>query len=263
MDMKANLRVFISSIFLQMRQSFGRSMFRFCMIAYPILYGFTLYMIYMDSSNETIINYVMFGTAIASLWGTISFSSAGDIDRERFMGSLEVIFNSPTNFFLIMFGKIVGNTILGTLSMFVSILFVSIGFSIPIIIVDLSKFILVFIIGLFSFIGIAMMLSGLLAVSRSTRIFMNILDYPMMILSGVAFPISLLPSSLIPISYSLAPTHFLLLIRMCISGIDNLHLFYIHLGYLIGLTTIYGILSYFLYRIIDIKAREKATLGMI
>lgn len=261
--MKSNFRVLISSALLQMRQSYSRSMFKFCMIAYPLLYGFTLYMLYKNHTDEEIISYVMLGSAVASLWGTISFSSAGDINRERFMGALEIIFNSPTKFVIIMFGKVIGNTILGVISMVISIVFILLLSKIPFVLIHPTIFIIVFILGIFSFTAIAMMLSGLLAISRSTTILMNCMDYPILILSGIAFPISILPSWTLPLSYILSPTHFLILSRMCVTGIIDYKLFYFHFISLVLLTITYTVLFIYFYKLIDIKARKEATLGVV
>ena len=260
---KAHLRIIFSSAILQMKQSFGRSMFKFCMLAYPLLYGFTLYMLYKEHSSADIMAYVMLGSAVSSLWGTISFSSAGDINRERFMGALEVIFNAPSKFYYVMLGKVLGNTVLGVGSMLISIIFVSFLSGYAFQVMHVGAFIVVVLLGVLSFAAVGMMLSGLLAISRSTTILMNIMDYPIMILCGIAFPINILPSWTWPLSYILSPTHFLALARMCVIGTDSVVLFYHHLIWLIGLTLFYALLSIFAYRMIDVKARKDATLGVV
>lgn len=260
---KAHIRIVLSSAVLQMKQSFGRSMFKFCMLAYPLLYGFTLYMLYKEHSSAEIMAYVMLGSAVSSLWGTISFSSAGDINRERFMGALEVIFNAPSKFYYVMLGKVLGNTVLGIGSMIISISFVSLLSGYAFRVVHVWAFILVVLLGILSFAAVGMMLSGLLAISRSTTILMNIMDYPIMILCGIAFPINILPIWTLPFSYMLSPTHFLALARMCVIGIDSVTLFYHHFIWLVGLTLLYGLLSILAYRMIDVKARKDATLGVV
>lgn len=261
--MRANMRIIISSALLQMKQSYGRSMFKFCMIAYPLLYGFTLYMLYKEASTTEIMAYVMLGSAVSSLWGTISYSSAGDINRERFMGALEVIFNAPSRFYHVMLGKVIGNTVLGLISMIISILFVSLLSGSAFVVANPGAFGLVVVIGLISFGAVGMMLSGLLAISRSTTVLMNIMDYPVMILCGIAFPISILPSWTLPFSYALSPTHFLVLARMCVTGIESEALFSHHLLWLTGLTVLYCMVSVVAYRLIDVKARKEATLGVV
>ena len=147
--------------------------------------------------------------------------------------------------------------------MLISIVFVSLLSGQPFRVMHVGFFILIALIGIISFAAIGMMLSGLLAISRSTTVLMNIMDYPVMILCGIAFPIDILPAWTLPLSYLLSPTHFLKLSRMCVSGIDSIELFYHHLLWLIGLTFFYSAASVLAYKAIDVKARKNATLGVV
>ncbi|MCM1991221.1 ABC transporter permease [Oceanirhabdus seepicola] len=255
-----SLKVLYSSSLLQMKQSISRSMFRFCVIVQPIMTAFIMFMVYKDRGYEDYVAYVMLGTAISSLWGTISFSSAGDIERERYMGALQVIFNSPASFRTIMLGKVLGNTVWGIVSMIISFVFVLLAFSVPLIIKHVFLFIVISIIGIISFIAVAMMLSALLAISRSTRVLMNIMEYPILILCGIMFPIEIIPVYIRWISYLLSPTYVVKLLRMCVFGIGDWSLFYNLIFALIGVTLIYIALFILGYKLIDTKARINATL---
>lgn len=254
------LRVVYRSCLLQMKQSFSRTMFKFCILAYPLLYGWTLYLIFMGQSNAQMVGYVLLGTALSTMWGSISFSSAGDIDRERFMGALPVIFCAPAPFSTIMLGKVVGNTLLGLASMALSFAFILACFPVSLHVAHPGAFLLVLGLGLASFAGIAMVLSALLAMSRSTRVFMNCLDFPMLILCGVAFPIDLLPTWTRPLSFALSPTYVLKLARMAIAGITDPGAFWLLFAGLCALTALYCAAYQALYRILDVRARITASL---
>nr|WP_279288985.1 ABC transporter permease [Anaerosolibacter carboniphilus] len=253
----------MASCKLQMKQSFSRSMFKFCIIAYPILSAITFYFIYAGKNDVTLISYVFLGTAVTSMWTSISFSSAGDIDRERFMGALEVIFSAPTKFRIIMLGKVMGNTILGIFSMVISFLVVNLLFNVKFTMVHPVLFTISLLVGVVSFAAIAMLLSGLLAISRNTRVLMNCIDYPIFILCGTLFPVELLPSWVKPISYILSPTYVLKLARMSINGINDYNVFINYMFGLIFVTILYTIGYFTFYRIIDIKARKEATLEVV
>lgn len=261
--MRNNIRVIISSCKLQMKQSFSRSMFQFCIIFYPILAAITFYFIYAGNSDETIISYVFLGTAITSMWSSISFSSAGDIDRERFMGALEVIFSAPTPFRVIMLGKVIGNTILGIASMLISFLVVTLLFGSRFDPVHPLWFAVSMLLGIVSFVFVALLLSGLLAISRNTRVLMNCIDFPVFILCGTYFPIDVLPVWVQPISFALSPTYVLKLARMSIEGIADYGMFYNYMLGLLLISLLYllGYLKF--YSVIDIKARKEATLEVI
>lgn len=261
--MRSDLRVIIASCKLQMKQSFSRSMFKFCIIIYPILAAITFYFVYAGKTDDALISYVFLGTAITSMWTSISFSSAGDIDRERFMGALEVIFSAPTQFRIIMLGKVIGNTILGAASMLISFLVVTLLFNAKFTLAHPILFFLSILIGIISFLFIALLLSGLLAISRNTRVLMNCIDFPVFILCGTYFPIEVLPAWVKPLSYILSPTYVLKLARMSISGITDYNTFYSYMFGLVTISILYLISYQKLYDMIDIKARKEATLEVV
>ncbi|WP_066502269.1 ABC transporter permease [Abyssisolibacter fermentans] len=260
--MKKILNVIWASCILQMKQSFARATFKFCIIVQPIIYGMITYLMYRNSGHDNFVSFVILGTGFMSLWSSICFSSAGDIERERYMGTLEIITSVPSDFRIIMLGKIFGNIILGLLSMFITFIFVTFTFSVKMNIIHPYIFFAVFVLTIISFIGISMLLASSFTLSRNARGLMNCLEYPIFILCGIVFPISVLPSWTAPISYILSPTWSLKILRMCVSGIKDVHAFYMYLIILIILTIIYSILAVFLFNKIDQRTRIKATLGV-
>lgn len=80
-------RVIFSTMIVQMKQSFARPMFRFCLLANPMLNTILLYEMYKNSGEENFMAYVVLGAGLMGLWGCICFSSAGDINRERYSGT--------------------------------------------------------------------------------------------------------------------------------------------------------------------------------
>lgn len=77
------IRVIISTMFVQMKQSFARPMFRFCLIANPILNTILLYEMYRDSGETNYMAYAVLGAGLMGLWGCICFSSAGGVCDDR------------------------------------------------------------------------------------------------------------------------------------------------------------------------------------
>lgn len=126
------MRAIFMSAKVQMKQSIARPMFRFCIFISPILTGILLGMIYKNSSIEDFMIYAFIGAGISTFWGIICFSSASDMDREKWMGTMPMIFTFPIGFENIIFGKILGNTMWGLFSFGLNILTVKILFNIKI-----------------------------------------------------------------------------------------------------------------------------------
>jgi len=217
---------------------------------------------YKGSTNHDYVNYVVLGSGLTSLWSSICFSSAGDIERERFMGTLENLFCSPTKFTVIVVGKVMANTVLGLSGMFLSVVFTKIFFNSSLYIKNGFLFFICFALMIFSFVCIALVISPIFTLSKNARTLMNCMEYPIFILCGFVFPIDILPTSIRYISYILSPTWAIKILRESASGISNYSLFYKEIFILCFICVVYLIISKLLFMKIDKNTRIKATLGV-
>jgi len=259
--MPRDLTILFSTAKLQMKQSLARATFKFTMIIQPIAYSIVTYLMFQDSGQKNFAAFSILGTGILTLWSTICYSSAGDIERERYMGTLESIYSTSTNFKIIILGKIIGNTILGIVPFVISYLIIRFIFGAQVYINNIPVFLLSFFISIISFIGISTLIATLFTLTKSARMLMNCVEYPVFILCGVLFPIEILPIWTRPFSYILSPTWSVKLLRMSIDGISDLKNFYTYLLILICVTMIYFVSAYQLFKKIDKETRINATLG--
>lgn len=254
------IEVIISTMILQIKQSFARPMFRFCLIANPILNTILLYEMFRESGATNYMAYVTLGAGLMGLWGCICFSSAGDINRERFSGTLALIFTAPAGFPTIILGKIIGNTIMSLLTMIISLMASVIFFRIQLQLADPLFFLIALFAAILSFIVISSVIACILTLSRKTELYMNCIEIPIILLCGFAFPVSVLPFGIRIVSYTLAPTYAVELMRMAVWGITDKAEFFEKLLVLMILTLIYAVISVFLYKKIDRSVRIAATL---
>lgn len=255
-----NLAVLFGTMRVQMRQSFARPMFRFCLIANPILNTVLLYEMYRGSGEENFMAYVVLGAGLMGLWSCICFSSAGDINRERHSGTLALIFAAPARFPVIILGKILGNTLLSLLTLGISLATAVVLFRVPPTLESPLYFLLALLAAVLAFVVISSVVACLLTLSRKTELYMNCIEIPLILLCGFVFPISVLPKAVRAIGYALSPTYAVELLRMAVWGVDDPTAFWQKLGVLLGLTALYAILSALLYRRIDRRVRIAATL---
>jgi ABC-2 type transport system permease protein len=254
------MNVIVKTIRLQMLNSWVRPMFRFCLIANPIMNTFFLYEMFLNSKETNFLAYVVFGSGLMALWGCICFSSVGDINRERYMGTLPLIYASPTSFGLIIIGKIIGNTILSMSGIVVSLITVKLITRDHIRIGSPGYLILSLLLAMISFSAVALCIAYLLMISRKTTLYMNLLEIPVIMLCGFVFPIEVLPQWAQVIAKAIPITWVIKLIRMSIAGVTNGSEY--RTTFLVSLIMI-GIcilLTWKLYRTIDRQIRVKATL---
>lgn len=252
--------VLISTMVLQMKQSFARPMFRFCLIANPILNTILLYEMYRNSGEENFFAYVVLGAGLMAVWGCICFSSAGDINRERYSGTLALIFAAPAGFPAIILGKIIGNTILSLASIGISLVTAVILFQVPLYLGSPFYFLIALAAALLAFIVISSVIACLLTLSRKTTLYMNCIEIPVILICGFVYPIEALPAWLRPVSYIFSPSWAVELLRMSVWGVEDAFLFWTKLTVLLVLSGIYAVISFLLFRCIDKQVRISASL---
>lgn len=250
------MNVILTSIIIQIKQAITRPMFRFCVLVNPIISGFLLGMMYRNKSVEDFMIYAFIGAGISVFWGSICFSSASDIEREKWFGTLPVIFTSPAGFEKIIIGKILGNTFWGIFSVFLNMATVYIFFGIPLQFNNFSFFLLIFTLMILSMISLGFMLCGLFTLSRKVRVFMNIMDYPIIILTGMVFPIAIFPKFIQVISHILSPTWAMKGFRISVLGGSKEEMLVVVLA-LITITLIYSFISFISFR----KIKERCVIN--
>ena len=252
--------VLLSTMVLQMKQSFARPMFRFCLIANPILNTILLYEMFRNSGEENFVSYVILGAGLMGIWSCICFSSAGDINRERYGGTLSLVFAAPAGFPKIILGKIFGNTILSLASLVISLITAGVLYQTTIKFVSPFYFVIAFMAMILSFVVLSSILACLLTLSRRTTLYMNCIEIPFILLCGLSFPIDILPQWIRPFSYMLAPTWAVELLRMTVAGITEEAVFWQKLMMVILLSAVGAFFSAWLYKKIDKSVRIQASL---
>ncbi|MDF2910207.1 MAG: type transporter [Sporolactobacillus laevolacticus] len=260
--MSSALKVVFSSLNVHRKQSLARTTFQFCVIFQPFLLSFFLYIMLKGSDPVYAGQYIVISSGLMSLWSSIIFSSAGDIDRERYMGTLECIYAAPSDFRVTFFGHVLGNLLLGLLSMAISYVCVVFIYRLPVPIAHPIEFIISFVLAIGSFAMISMLFGLLFTLSRNARILMNCLEYPIYILCGLVFPIDVLPMFLRIIAYALSPTWAVLLLRESMSGKQNWSQFFTQSLILFLLITAYFLFVVLLFKKMDHRVRMSGTLGV-
>ncbi len=129
------------------------------------------------------------------------------ITHEREIGTLDGMMVAPTNRFSIILGKSMSSLVLGLLQGLI-IMLLSIGlFGVTI----NGSILLVFgllLLGVFSFVGLGIAFTSLAKDQQTASMIMMTIMFPMMFLSGIFFPIKMMPgfmqiiSSFLPLTYA-------------------------------------------------------------
>ena len=238
------IRHYLRLIQFQLSYSWSRPLFRLCLIYSPIQYAVLTYLVYQRLPNADIIKYSLIGSLLASFWDAMCFSSVGDINRERRNRTLEIAYCSPCSFKTIIQAKILANSFFSIISIMIILVIFNLFFQITFEIPNILMFITAVIISFISLYFVALFFASLFSISRKITIYMNIISYPIFILSGFVFPTEILPFPLNIVSSFLLTTWIAKLIRFSISD-SNISQFV----FLCFVNIVLSVVYYIFYRV--------------
>jgi ABC-2 type transport system permease protein len=111
-------------------------------------------------------------------------------------------------------------------------------------------------------ISLGLVIAPFMSVNVGATVWVNVLEWPMYILGGFLFPVSLLPAWTGSISYVLSPYWAARALHGTSSGGVSLSDVFISWGLLVGFSVVYWFISAWLFRALLRRAREEATLGL-
>ncbi len=169
-----------------------------------------------DSVSE--IQFVVIGNAVATVTYSSVFSVCQTTDSEKQQGTMEHLLVSPANRLALYFGR-------GMIPILISLATVAMGlvyavflFGVPLAPGSEWTLAVSVVLTAFAMVGFGLLLGGVALYLRTSIILGNIFLFVGLLLSGVNFPLSSLPSSLQWIGYALPLTWGLSAVRAAISG---------------------------------------------
>jgi ABC-2 type transport system permease protein len=130
------------------------------------------------------------------------------ISHEKEIGTFDGILAAPVNDLSIIMGKTVAQTVRGFIQGIIVLIIAILIFGVVIQPASLPLAFVMLFLGIFSFIGLGILLTSLANNEETAMILMTVLQFPMMFLTGVFFPIQQMPwfmqwlSQLLPLTYA-------------------------------------------------------------
>lgn len=150
---------------------------------------------------------------------------AASIAREKEQGTLDGVLVSPVDRLAIILGKALAQTVRGLVQGSLVLLLAWVVFGVKV----YGSFLLVFLIlilGVFSFVGLGILVSASAAEQETATQLLFMLQFPMLFLSGVFFPITMMPefvqyiSKAIPLTYAIEALRKVIVLGASFSSIS-------------------------------------------
>ncbi|MGH9243347.1 MAG: ABC transporter permease [Acidimicrobiales bacterium] len=249
------LQVAWASFRTHLQVTLTRPLFRVMMVIQPVAIVSFAQIIYGSRPNLGF--FVMFGAGLASVWAAAAFSSAGDLGRERRQGTLVPVFVASAPLLVVSASRAMASLVLSLvpfcLTVAMSLLF---GQRVPssASLLGLGLSFVAFALGAHA-MGLA--LSALFLASRRSLVLQNLLEWPVILASGVLAPIALMPVWVETVSRVL-PTRWGAEAAFAAFQLGEIKVD--ALGFAIALTAVYAVSAHVLYGYIEFRVRLSGSL---
>jgi len=203
--------------------------------------------------------YAVLGGGMMGMWGNTLYSSGFAIEFEKWQGTLEEVLAAPSNLMHVIAGRSVSNALFGLTNMVAILLIAAFGFRVPLGIANPVLFAVSLVLTLLSVSALGLIFASAFVLSRSAQVFTNGLEFPIYIISGSMFPVTLL-REFEPVSYILGPKWGIEAIRESASTESVSINFWTNLGVMILITVIYLAIAIVLFKSVEKKARRDGSL---
>ena len=231
-------------------------------LVFPVLFAVVgLYVLSRPGAASSHVVYGVLGGGLIGYWSVAYLDGGNGIQEERWNGTLEQIFATPTRLWVILLGKITGGLLFGLLAFLPTAAIAYLGFHAVLPNLDPGRFAISLGILTFSFFCIALTLTPLFALWRWAFSMLNGFELGVYILCGFMFPVAVLAPWAQGVAALLAPTWAVrALYASTLSG--GPRDFVVWWLATIGLSLAYLAGAYFLYLLVERKARISGQLAL-
>ena len=224
----------------------------------PLLVATVAFYMFKSGGRPGTLFYASLGAAVYGIWSSTLFGSGGAIQWQRWQGTLEVLVSTPTPFILVILPLTLATSTIGVYSLSSTLLWGRLAFGIPFSIEHPFAFVVAVPTTILSLGLLGLLFASTFVLYRNANALSNMLEWPVLLVTGMLVPLSLLPGWSHPIAWVLAPTWGVRGIREAALGGTP----WPDIGITAGLGAAYFMLGMVFLRYFEAAARKHATLSL-
>jgi len=254
----ALLRVIAASFKMQAKERATNQFFVGTLLILPVIFTVLSVSTYIYGGKADFGLYAVIGAGMMGVWNANLWTSGRIVEGERRGGTLSMLVAAPTPFPVVLVGKSLSNAVASLISMAMTFATGLIAFRLPLDIENPFAFIVSLLLTLAAMTSFGLVLGSFFVLTRNAGAFIEVTNYPIFILSGLMFPLTILPLWLRPLSVTLVSMWGNLALGTA-AGLVAGNPWLIDL-YLIGLSLIYLMIARPLFVKIEHKVRRDGSL---
>lgn len=230
-------------------------------ILFPLIFA-ALGLLLLANGGPSRSAYAILGGGLIGYWTMAYLEGGNDIQNERWNGTLEQVMGCPTPLPVIVVGKMLSSLTLGAFSFLPAIVLASAVFHRGLSHVDLPAFTISFVVLTVTMFATAFALAPLYAMWRWAFSFINGFEIGVYALSGFMFPVTQLPQWLQAAAWVIAPAWATRSLYAA-AGEPFGASFVAWWAAALGLSAAYLLVAWFLFRVVDVRARVTGQLALV
>jgi ABC-2 type transport system permease protein len=227
-------------------------------VIWPLFFATTAFLVYRQADDPAVMVYAGLGSAVMGIWSVVATTASSLLQRERWLGTLELLVAAPTRFALVVVPITTAMASLGLYSLTATLLWGWLLFGITVPVASPVLFVLAIAVSIFSIALIGFLLSVAVVRYRTAWAMGNLLEYPGWLVCGFLVPLTVFPTWVGWIAYALPPTWGMQAIRSAASGGSPWR----DVLLCLGLGIVYGLVGALLSETVLRSARRHATLSL-
>jgi ABC-2 type transport system permease protein len=257
------IRVFVSSANFAIKALFSwlrPEMWLMQVLTLPLFQmAFFVYLATFVAPTTTNITFIAVGNAMQVASFSSIFAVCNLTSEEKWQGTLIPLIATPANRFPLFLGRAMFQILNGMATIAVGFLYANVVFGVDMSRTDFVALSLVIIITTFAMTGFGLMLGSVGLFMRTAMVIANIFLFIGLLVCGVNFPVSALPTWLQPLSYAIPMTYGTMAARAAVTGSSILGIAPILLQEVAtGVGSI--LVGYLLFVGFEVLARRRGTL---
>jgi ABC-2 type transport system permease protein len=172
----------------------------------PLLVATVAFYMFKAGGKPGTLFYASLGAAVYGIWSSTLFGSGGAIQWQRWQGTLELLVSSPTPFVLVILPLTLATSAIGIYSLTATLFWGRVVFGIPFSLAHPVAFLVAVPATIIGLGLLGLLFASTFVLYRHANALSNMLEWPVLLVTGMLVPLSQLPGWSQPIAWVLAPS---------------------------------------------------------
>lgn len=242
------------------KENWRDNVFLFSVLIMPLFHMILMVVYFQYADRADHIARAVVGSGLMGMWAAATFVTGYALVMERWYGTLELMITTPVPFRYVILGRCLSSTLLSFISLVVAMVGAKVIFGVEMEIRSLRLYTLTAVASTVAFTTLGMVISSLFILTRSASSVASTLLYPVYIVSGLVFPVTVLPQWLRPFSAA-SPLYWASEgINAAMSG--DVPMVARSLTALIVMTAVFWVAARVSFAVIERRVRHVGSLGL-